>query len=254
MSVGMDGSTLQPSSISSNMSSAITTSTTLTTAPADKAGEELRLSDLSSSDVSNVDTAQANNSQPHSSSKLHGPTFTISNGSFPWRDVTVLSDNSPLYFADVSQYTLRTPDMTWHSQDKSGPVIGHTFVHLGRSIKCGLGSQETSMTWLEMKRNSFFPSKSYTFDWQGKEYVICRSGQGGSRKSGQYEVLEAETKEVVARHEGEFKFGSTMVRREKRVEFAEGMGEELRVLVLMGVCAWREKSLRKRNAANRQPY
>lgn len=254
MSVRLDGSTIRPSSISSNMSSATTTSTTLTTAPADKDGEESRLSDVSSSDVSNVDTAEANNTQQHSSSKLNGPTFTISNGSFPWRDVTVLSDNSPLYFADVSQYTARTPDMTWHYQDKSGPVIGHTFIHLGRSIKCGLGSEETSMTWVEMKRNSFFSSKSYTFEWQGKAYIICRSGEGGSRKSGQYSVLEAETKEVVAKHEGEFKFGSPMIRRTKRVEFAERVGEELRVLVLMGVCAWREKSRRKRNAANRQPY
>lgn len=105
------------------------------------------------------------------------------------------------------------------------------------------------MTWVEMKRNSFFSSKSYTFDWQGRTYVICRSGSEG--KSGQYQVLEDGTKKIVARHKGEFKLG---VRREKRVEFAEGVSEELEVLVLMGVCAWREKSRRKRNAANRQPY
>ncbi|KAM0717800.1 hypothetical protein Q7P37_006132 [Cladosporium fusiforme] len=184
-------------------------------------------------------------------SSLGGRTFTTDNGSFPWRDVTILENGAPVHFADVSQFTRKIPDMVWHSGHKSGPIIGHTYMHCGpRSIKCGLGAEEATMKWFELKRSGFAHSKSYEVEWAGRSYVICRSNSGP--KSGQYHVLDARTKEVVATHVSEFKFGS--MRREKTLSFKPGVDEELQLLLIMGLSAWREKSRRTRNAANRQPY
>lgn len=190
-------------------------------------------------------------SQNESSSNLGGRTFTTDNGNFPWRNVTILENGTPIYFADVSQYTPKTPDMVWHSGNKSGPVIGHTFIHVGpQSIQCGIGPEETAMKWFELKRSGFAHNKSYEVERDGRRYVICRSNRGP--KSGQYHVWDAQTKEVVATHVSEFKFGS--MRRQKTLTFKSGVDEELQLLLVMAMSAWREKSRRTRNAANRQPY
>lgn len=205
--------------------------------------------------ISSGDTTQdlkgATALQKELPSSLGGRTLTTDNGSFPWRDVTILENGSPLYFADVSQYTPKTPDMVWHAGNKSGPLVGHTYIHIApRSIKCGIGPEDTSMTWFELKRGGFAHTKNYQVEWNGRTYVICRSNSGP--KSGQYHVLDSQTKDVVATHVSEFKFGS--MRRNKTLTFKPDVDEELQLLLIMGLSAWREKSRRTRNAANRQPY
>lgn len=176
-------------------------------------------------------------------------SLTIQHGSFPWRDITVLENGIPTYFCGVSQYTSNTPDMVWHMGDKSGPVIGHVFIHIGRPIKCGLGEEETTMEWIEMRPHGFAGSKRYTFEWNGSIYEISRSNSG--RRSGQYHALDLETQETIATHSSKLKLG---MRRNKSMLFRAGMDPKLQLLVVMGFCAWREKSRRRRNAANRQPY
>lgn len=183
--------------------------------------EQLEASDISSSDE-NIDSPPPATGVSNQTDGVGGRTFTTDNGGFPWRDVTILENGSPVYFADVSQYTRNTPDMVWYYRDKNGPVVGHTFTHWIRSIKCGIGPDETSMEWVEMQRGGFANSKRYQFEWDSRSYLLCRSNFGG--KSGQYHVLDEERKDVIAKHEAKLTFRT---RRNKTLTFAPGIDERL---------------------------
>lgn len=212
-------------------------------------GDDKRCSPSETSSSNDPDDLQGTIDSQTDQNTLAGPRLTMQHEGFPWRDITVLENSVPIYFGSVSQYTPNTPDMVWHMGNNNGSVIGHIFIHFGRSIKCGLGEEETTMEWIEMRRDGLAGSKRYTFEWNGRMYEISRSNSG--HRSGQYHALDLETQETIATHSSKLKL---RMRRNKTILFRAGVDPKLQLLLVMGFCAWREKARRRRNAANRQPY
>lgn len=179
---------------------------------------------------------------------IHGKSLTFNHGDFPWRDMEILQDGSPVYFVDIAEFT-NAPDVTLHRGGKDGQVVGAAHYRFSLSLKCGVGTDEISMRWTEMKRHGAFKTKQYRFHWNGATYTMCRAKSedyGGTVLSRllltHFKIVEDDSGKVVALYVSEVGYG----KKKGTLKLAAGIGEDLEVLCVLGVASWRDKIRRNR--------
>lgn len=182
-------------------------------------------------------------------STLKGKKLDFNYGAFPWRDVAIQDTNSNKveYFADVPGYTRNSPDVTLHARDGDGPVVGQARFRWSRSIKCGLGSNELSMDWVEINRSGAL-HKKFQFQYEGRVYSLLRTrdaehGAGGLNGilMTHYKIVEEASGEVVAYYASQ----SAPGRRKGTLTFKDAVSQNLEALVVLTVVSVREKGRRR---------
>ena len=98
----------------------------------------------------------------------HKDSFQLS------RDMIIQESDTPVYYANVSEFTRHKPDITLHRGGKDGTVVAASFFGFGK-FRLGIGSDDISMVWTELKRGGALLSKRYEFDWNGSSYVLQRA-------------------------------------------------------------------------------
>lgn len=183
-------------------------------------------------------------------SAFKGRTLDFNHGDFPWRDVVIQDSNSsnPQYFADVSEYSKNSPDVVLHTHSGDGPIVGQARFRWSRSIQCGIGSDELSMNWVEMKRSGALHKKQFQFTFDGKTYSLLRTrdaehGVGGMKRilTTHYKVVEEKSGEVVAYYASQ----STPGRKKGTLTIKEGVNQNLETLVILTIVSIREKGRRR---------
>ena len=95
-----------------------------------------------------------------------------------WRANLVFCDTdsakSPVYLAEISEFTSNKPDVTIHDvklrgkEDTSGPVLAVSRFRWSRNIKLGLGdpaNDPNSVVWEEMKNQAMIGHSKYRFEF-----------------------------------------------------------------------------------------
>lgn len=187
---------------------------------------------------------------PQQPSTLKGKTLDFNHGDFPWRDVAIQDSNSSHleYFADVSEFTKNSPDVVLHARGGNGPIVGQAHFRWSRSIQCGIGSDELSMDWVEMKRSGALHKKRFQFTFEGKTYSLLRTrdtehGVGGMNRilMTHYKVVEEKSGEVVAYYASQ----SVPGRKKGTLTIKKGVNQNLETLVILTIVSIREKGRRR---------
>lgn len=162
------------------------------------------------------------------------------------RDMLVQDGDTPVFYAEVSEFKPRKPDITLHRGDQDGPVVAASFFGFGK-FRLGVGSDEISQVWTECKRGGVLMSKRYTFEWNGKVYVMQRANSEDTKATGlgklmltHFKIVEAETEEVVALYISD-KFG----KKKGTLTLKSGLAEDLEILFVLGIASWRDKIRRE---------
>lgn len=177
---------------------------------------------------------------------LSGRVYSFNHAEFPWRNISILEHDTPIYFLDISVFTPNQPDITVRSRTEHGPVVGQAHFRWSLSIKAGVGPDDTSMTWTNMKRGGVL-RRHYTFEYRGRTYSLRRthSTENGVAPHqvamfSHMKVVDETTSQVIAA------YISTLSMKRKRgtIKFTKGVSPEIEVLCIMGFAAWREKMAR----------
>lgn len=194
-------------------------------------------------DLSCVNTTDSSdNDHEHLSERV----FSFNHAEFPWRDIAILENETPIYFADISVFTPDKPDITLRSRTENGPIVGQAHFRWSLSIKAGVGPNDTSMTWTNMKRGGVL-RRHYSFEYRGRAYSLRRThstdnGVAPHQRAmfSHMKVVDETSNQVIAA------FISILSVKRKRgtIKFAKGVGPELEALCIMGFAAWREKVAR----------
>lgn len=168
----------------------------------------------------------------------------INNPSFPYRDVTYLEGEECVYYADIFEWKRNTPDIRLHRERLHGPVAGLSHFRWNRCRpKVGIGSDGVNnMTWVEMECKGVW-NKTQRFEWKGKKYVLRRVSSedckviGVKPKFGAHlKVVEEGSGGLVALHICE----SLWAKKKAALRFADGVGDDLEVLIVLAIATWRE--------------
>ena len=178
-------------------------------------------------------------------SELKGRSFTFKSATnFGCRDISVFEENKLLFFADLFTWKA-PPDVRLHREDPEGPVAG--IIHLRwtkKAPKVGLGSDELSMDWIEMKRTrSWAKGCKQRFEWGGKTYMISRLNETERAVFGVKQGLRVHFKvveEASAVPMAVYLSGTAFKARKAELKMKEGLSEELSTLIVLGIIAWRE--------------
>jgi hypothetical protein len=183
---------------------------------------------------------------------MNGQKLDFVHDGFPWRDINIRRiDGSIAYFADISVFSRNVPDIRLHSNGKEGPIVAVSHFSRALSIKCGLGSNELSRDWIEIKRSGAFGSTKYRFEHGGRKYSLRRTRDAGHGVSAinrvlmsHYQVIDDDSGDILAAYITSASIG----KRKGSLTLAQGVSQELEVLTVIGVASWREKA-RRRHAA-----
>lgn len=194
-------------------------------------------------DSSSIDDTEASAKDTRN---LTGRRLTFNHAAFPWRNISVLENDTPIYLADISTFTPGKPDITLHSRTENGPMVGQAHFRWSLFIKAGVGPDDTSMDWTNMKRGGVL-RRHYDLEYRGKTYSLRRThatdhGVAPYQRAifPHMKVVEEETGEVVAVYNSIL----TVKRKRGTIHFAKGVSPELEVLCVLGFAAWREKIAR----------
>jgi hypothetical protein len=199
-----------------------------------------------SSDEGELEELPANIEQ-----KLNGRELQFSYAGFPWRNVSMVEGSTPAYFADVSEFTPKTPDITLHKGDKKGPTVGAAHYRFSRSVTAGVGSNEVNMVWTELKRGSLLEKTKFRFQWDGRSYILQRASSADHQKTGAQRLLLTHFK-VVDEASGEMIalfISKTIGIAKGTLRLQAGIDERLGVICILGISAWRDKIRRRRRGA-----
>jgi hypothetical protein len=193
------------------------------------------------------------NSNPEQTPMLNGQQLEFEQDGFPWRDINIRRANgSNAYFADVSRFSRNVPDIQLRANGREGPTVAAAYFNISSSIKCGLGSNEQSMEWFDMKRTGVLGYQKYAFEYRGKKYTLHRSKDPGNGISGaqrflasHYQVVEEQSGSILASYNGTVGIG----KRKGTLAFAGDVSPQLEALIVVSVAAWREKARRRHTAA-----
>jgi hypothetical protein len=162
------------------------------------------------------------------------------------RDIIIGDGEAPVYYADVSDFTRHKPDITLHKGDKDGPVVAASFFGWGK-FRLGLGSDDISMVWTELKRGGSFMSKRYTFEWKGKPYMLLRAKSEDTRVTGwsrlmltHFKVVQADSGEILALY-----ISNKIGKKKGTMRLKSGLAEDLEILCVLSVASWRDKIRRE---------
>ena len=206
-------------------------------------GKEER--ELSESDDEDVEVLAGTDEQYGPAGKAlsfnHTDSFQLS------RDMTIIQDGgAPVYYADVSEFTRHKPDVILRRGDKDGPVLAASFFGWGK-FRLGLGSDDISMIWTELKRGGSFMSKRYTFEWEGKPYILQRAKSEDTRVTGwsrlmltHFKVVQADTGDVLALY-----ISNKIGKKKGTMRLKSGLAENLEILCVLAVASWRDKIRRE---------
>ena len=183
---------------------------------------------------------------------INGPKLDFEHDGFPWRDINIRrNDGSLAYFADISVFSRKVPDIILYSNSKEGPIVAVSHFSRALSIKCGLGSNELSRDWIEMKRSGAFGSTRYRFEYGERKYSLRRTRDAGHGVSGinrvlmsHYQVIDDDSGDTLAVYITSASIG----KRKGSLTLVQGVSQELEVLIVIVVASWREKA-RRRHAA-----
>ncbi|KAF2160859.1 hypothetical protein M409DRAFT_28739 [Zasmidium cellare ATCC 36951] len=194
-------------------------------------------------DLSYVKSAE---SSENNFENLSGRILTFNHADFPWRNISIQENDTPVYVADISAFTPNKPDIILHSRTENGPVVGQAHFRWSLSIKAGVGPNDVSMYWTNMKRGGVL-HRNYTFEYRGRIYSLRRThsthnGVAPHQRAmfSHMKVVDEASKEVIAVYVSTL----TVKKRRGTITFAQGVSPELEVLCIMGFAAWREKIAR----------
>ena len=163
------------------------------------------------------------------------------------RDMIIQDAETPTYYADVSEFSRNKPDITLHRGGKDGPVVAASWYGPRKKIRLGVGSDDISMVWIELKRGGHLMSKRYAFEWDGKPYLLQRATSKDTKVTGlsklmltHFKVVDVESGELVALYVSH-KIG----KKKGTMKFKPGLSEELEILFVLGVASWRDKIRRE---------
>lgn len=180
--------------------------------------------------------------------KLSGKTLTFIHADFPWRDISIIQDDTPLYYADISVFTPGKPDITLHSRSEHGPIVGQAHFRRSLSIKAGVGPDDTSMCWTNMKRGGVL-HRNYAFEFRGKIYALRRTHSASNGVATPHQKAMFSHMKIVEQSTGEVAavYVSKMPVRRKRgtIKLAKDVSSELEILCVLGFASWREKIARR---------
>ena len=199
---------------------------------------------LSESDDEDLDILAEREEQDGPAGKAlsfnHTDSFQMS------RDMIIQDDKTPVYYADVSEFTRHKPDITLHRGSDDGPVVAASFFGWGK-FRLGLGSDDISMVWTELKRGGAFMSKRYAFEWKGRPYILQRAKSSDTHVTGfsklmltHFKVVEADSGEVIALY-----ISNKIGKKKGTMKLKSGLAEELEILCVLGVASWRDKMRRE---------
>jgi hypothetical protein len=199
-----------------------------------------------SSDEGELEELPANIEQ-----KLNGRELTFSYTGFPWRDVSIVEGSNPAYYAEVSEFTPKKPDITLHRGEKRGATVGAAHYQFHRSVKAGLGSNETNMVWTELKRGRLLEKTKFKFQWDGRSYILQRAASADHQTTAAQRLLLTHFK-VVDEASGEMValfISQTIGIAKGTLRLKAGMDEGLEIICILGIGAWRDKIRRRRRGA-----
>ena len=175
----------------------------------------------------------------------------FNHGQFPYRNITIQNtkDNSILYFADVSVFAAKLPDVTLHANGSDGPVIGASRFRFSRSMKFGIGDgsdRDLSMLhWIDLKNSGTLLKKKLQFELDGKLYCLLRSREGLSRikttMTTHFKIVEKASGTVVAYYVSKWSPG----RRRGTLTLESGMSQQLETVIVLVIVSVGEKRRRR---------
>lgn len=173
---------------------------------------------------------------------LAGQKLDFNYGSLFSRDFSIEDANTRQleYSISISQSLRSKPDVVLHARSSGGPPLeGHARFGWSKSIKCGLGANELSMEFFEVRSAGAF-SKNYSFDYHGKVYAVLREGLFTSH----YRVVDEKTGEAVAIYTS----GSGPGSRKGSMTIKDGIPKDLQAMLVLAIVAVREKRRRSQRA------
>lgn len=201
--------------------------------------------ELSESDDDELEVLSTNEEQ-------HGPTgkalsFNHTDSFQLSRDMVIQDGETSIYYADVSEFSRKRPDITLHRGSQDGPVVAASYYGFSKKIRLGVGSDDISMVWTELKRGGSFMSKRYAFEWDGKPYLLQRATSKDTKVTGlskmmltHFKIVEVESGELVALY-----ISHKIGKKKGTMKLKPGLPEELEILFVLAVASWRDKIRRE---------
>ena len=199
----------------------------------------------SESDAEELEVLQTKDEQRGPAGKAlsfnHTDSFQLS------RDVIVQDGATALYYAEISEFRRRKPDITLHAGgQKEGAVVAASFYGF-RKFRIGIGPDDISMVWTECKRSGSLLSKRFLFEWNGRTYSMQRAKSKDTNVTGfaklmltHFKVVEVDSGELVALYTSN-KFG----RKKGTVKFKPDLPQDLEILFVLSIASWRDKIRRE---------
>ena len=199
----------------------------------------------SESDAEELEVLQTKDEQSGPAGKAlswnHTDSFQLS------RDMIIQDGATALYYAEISEFRPRKPDITLHEGGKKeGAVVAASFYGFGK-FRIGIGPDDISMVWTECKRSGSLFSKRFLFEWNGRTYSMQRAKSKDTNVTGfaklmltHFKVVEVDTGELVALYTSN-KFG----RKKGTVRFKPDLPQDLEILFVMSIASWRDKIRRE---------
>ena len=165
----------------------------------------------------------------------------------PIPDFAVLEGTFRLYQAEVDRFNEDLPDIHLERAALGTQTIGVSFIRQVTSPRVGIGDSNASMSWVKMHRMGAMHAKRQCFEWGGASYVMKRTWSARSGVRGLKQKMHANFKVVLAVSQQlvavclaseDAKEGSW------RVVVAEGVGQDLEILIILGLMSWIEISRR----------
>lgn len=173
--------------------------------------------------------------------------FDINHGNFLWRDMEILHDDNPAYWAENSEVTRNKPDMTLHRGSKDGPICGAARYRFSRSITAGLGNDDISVDWVVMKRHGAI-NGSFQWEWKGRHYTLRRAksaehGGTGLQKLllSHFKIVDDASGEMIALYVSE----AGIARKKGTLKIAASVSAEIEILIVLAVTSVRDKQARR---------
>lgn len=147
------------------------------------------------------------------------------------------------YFIGI--HRANRPDLRLRHGHDRGALAAVSHIHSWtRVYHIGLGSDEHSMQWVDFDYKAW--QKEPTFKWKDETYVMSRTSTDENGEKLEHTKLwfhvgvTDSTEQRVATH-------STRKEQGKRkcfLNFAQGVSQELELLIVLGICSWKEEMRR----------
>lgn len=157
---------------------------------------------------------------------------------------TISENDSPTYFVKMTR-SPNKPDITIRQRTKEGPVQGVSWFRWNKA-KLGVGEDEMTMRWSELGPKGPMTGVRHEFEWEGTMYSAHRLKSADRQEMGvkrtaspHFKVVEVASKRLVGVFVSDKGF-----RGKGSMQYAEGVSEDLQILILLVVASLRERRRR----------